>query len=147
MEKRTMKTKHHKLQFADLPTDYAGLCGLLVPRPIHDRAGYGNALEILEAMAGFEEKFHEDQSDYFAAIADFVAAYEASMDTRRSPRHPLDMLKYLLQENGMTAADLSRLLGADRTLGGKILRGERNLTVPHLRILSERFKVDPSLFI
>ena len=142
-----MKTKHKKLQFADMPTDYAGLCGMLVPRPIHDRAGYGNALEILEAMAGFEQRFNEDQSDYFASIADFVAAYEASTETRKKPRRPLDMLKYLLQENGMTAADLSRLLGSDPSLGGKILRGERNLTVPHLRILSERFQVDPSLFI
>lgn len=47
----------------------------------------------------------------------------------------------------MKAADLSRLLGADRTLGAKILRGERNLTVPHLRILAERFKVSPALFV
>ncbi len=144
-----MKTKHHKLKFADLPADYAGLCGVLVPRPIHDKATYENALEVIEAMAGFEENFNEDQGDYFAVIADFVGAYEdaqkAGQDSNLRP--PLESLKYLLEENAMTAADLSRLLGADRTLGAKILRGERNLTVPHLRILSERFKVSPALFV
>jgi HTH-type transcriptional regulator/antitoxin HigA len=144
-----MKTKHDKIKFSDLPTDYAGLCAVVVPRPIHDRASYENALEIIEALAGFEEDFNEDQSDYFAVIADFVGAYE---DSRRqgkesNPRSPLAALKYLLEENGMTAADFSRLLGTDRTLGAKILRGERNLTVPHLRILSDRFKVSPALFI
>ena len=79
----------------------------------------------------------------------FVAGYESSQHTtlESRPRVPLENLKYLLEENGMTAADLSRLLGTDRTLGAKILRGERNLTVPHLRILSERFRVSPALFI
>ena len=144
-----MKTKHSKMKFATLPTDYAGLCGVVVPRPIHDRSSYENSLEIIEAMAGFEESFNQDQNDYFSVIADFVAAYEDSQHPRRdsNPRPPLKALKYLLEENNLTASDLSRLLGADRTLGAKILRGERNLTVPHLRLLAKRFKVNPALFI
>ena len=141
-----MKTQHRKLKFSDLPTDYASLCSLLVPRPIHDRVGYENASEIIEAMAGFEDSFNDDQNDYFTVIADFVAAYEDSQRRWRDSS-PLAMLKYLLKENKLGAADLSRLLGSDRTLGSKILRGERNLTVPHLRILSKRFKVSPALFI
>lgn len=140
--------KRRKLKFADLPRDYTGLCGVVVPRPIHDRSGYENALEVLEAMAGFEDGFNEDQNDYFAVIADFVATYEDAQEGRQdSNLRPLDILKHLLEENGLGAADLSRLLGADRTLGAKILRGERNLTVPHLRILAERFRVSPALFI
>jgi len=143
-----MKTKSRNLKFADLPTDYLGLCGVFVPRPIHDRTGYENALEIIEAMAGFEEEFNADQNDYFGVIADFVAAYESSNMKREAVRpKPLTVLRHLLEENGMSAGDLSRLLGADRTLGAKILRGDRNLTVPHLRILARRFKVSPDLFI
>ena len=79
-----MKVKHPKIKFADLPADYAALCGIVVPRPIHDRNGYRNALEVIEAMAGFEESFSEDQTDYFSAIADFAAAYEDS--DRKSTR-------------------------------------------------------------
>jgi len=119
-----------------------------VPRPIHDRSGYENALEIIEAMAGFEEEFNADQNDYFGVIADFVATYESSNMKREAARpKPLTVLRHLLEENGMSAGDLSRLLGTDRTLGAKILRGDRNLTVPHLRILARRFKVSPDLFI
>jgi len=57
-----MKTKLNKIKFADLPAAYAELCGVVVPRPIHDRSGYENALEILEAMAGFGEDFNEDRT-------------------------------------------------------------------------------------
>ena len=59
----------------------------------------------------------------------------------------LDSLKHLLQENGMNASDLARLLGVHASMGSKILRGERALTVDHLKKLASRFKVRPGLFI
>ena len=43
--------------------------------------------------------------------------------------------------------DLARLLDVHPSMGSKILRGERSLTVEHLRKLCERFKVNPRLFI
>jgi antitoxin component HigA of HigAB toxin-antitoxin module len=39
------------------------------------------------------------------------------------------------------------LLGAHRTLGGMILRGERKLTVDHVRALSAHFGVSADLFL
>jgi HTH-type transcriptional regulator/antitoxin HigA len=59
----------------------------------------------------------------------------------------VDVLKHLLEENRLTAADLSRILGGSRNLGAMILRGERNLTLPHVRKLAARFKVGAELFI
>ena len=56
-------------------------------------------------------------------------------------------VKHLLEENGMNASDLARLLDIHPTMGSKILRGERSLTVDHLRKLCERFKVNPRLFM
>lgn len=56
-------------------------------------------------------------------------------------------LKHLLEENQMNASDLARLLGVHPSLGSKILKGERSLTVAHLRKLAERFKVSPGLFL
>ena len=58
---------------------------------------------------------------------------------------PLDVLKDLMERHDMTASDLGRLLG-DRSLGSRILRGKRELSKKHIQILSERFKVSPSLF-
>lgn len=39
-----MNTKQ-TLTFEKMPKDYAGLCGLFLPRPIHDRVGYENNVE------------------------------------------------------------------------------------------------------
>ena len=47
----------------------------------------------------------------------------------------------------MNASDLARLLGVHVGMGSKILKGERSLTVEHLRKLADRFKVRPELFL
>jgi HTH-type transcriptional regulator/antitoxin HigA len=59
----------------------------------------------------------------------------------------VDMLKHLLDENNLAAADLSRILGGSRNLGSMILRGDRNLTLTHVRKLAAHFKVSPELFV
>ena len=59
---------------------------------------------------------------------------------------PLDALKALLAEHGMSASDLGRLLG-NRTLGTPILSGRRALSKAHIKKLAEHFKVEPGLFL
>lgn len=142
---KTMKTKT-RLRFESLPKDYTGLCGVLPPRVIHDRADYDNVSEVADAMAGHEGGFTEDQADYFDTLCALMEAYEA--DVEPLPKgSPLRALKFLLNEHGLTGADLSALLGASRALGPMILRGERNLTVEHVKRLAEHFKVEPALFL
>jgi antitoxin component HigA of HigAB toxin-antitoxin module len=57
------------------------------------------------------------------------------------------MLRSLMDERGMSAADLGRLLDVHRSHAARILRGKRALTVDHLRVLAENFHVRPDLFI
>jgi antitoxin component HigA of HigAB toxin-antitoxin module len=49
--------------------------------------------------------------------------------------------------HGMSAADLSRILGTSRNLGAMILRGERQLTLAHVRTLAKHFCVSADLFL
>lgn len=143
-----MKTarKNH-LRFADLPDEYAALCRFHLPRPIHEKAEYENALEIVAAFAGFEDEMTADQEDYFDLLSAILEAWESSRlkKTRQVP--PLERLKHLLDEHGMKAADLSRLLGASRQLGPMILRGERAITVDHARTLGAHFGLPAGAFI
>jgi len=53
----------------------------------------------------------------------------------------------MIEENGMSAAVLSRLLGADRSLGVRILNGDRNLTIEHIKKLAQRFQVPMETFL
>ena len=143
-----MKTAKSKLQFASLPKDYAGLCRLHLPRPLHDRVDLDNTTEIADAMAGFDEQFTPDQEDYFDLLCRLIEDYEkAHVKWPRKKLSGPDRLRHLLAENKMTAADLARLLGVHRTLGAMILRGERQLTVSHIKVLASRFAVSGDLFL
>lgn len=128
-----------------MPRNYQGLLSLHMLRPIHDKIDYGNALEVLDALAG--HKLTGDQEDYFEALSLFVEAYESAHLPGLPVKRGLPLLRHLMEENGMSAADLSRLLGADRSLGVRILNGEWNLTIEHVKKLALRFRVSVEIFL
>lgn len=133
-------------QFASLPKDYAGLCRRYVPRPLHDAADYAAARQAIEPLLGFEEQLNADQVDYIEAVSSFIEVFDRT-EVKWPKSTPLATLKFLLEQHDMSAADLSRTLGADRSLGPKLLRGERHLTVNHIRILARYFNVEPGIFV
>lgn len=140
-----MKTEK-ALQYPSLPKDYPGLCRLLMPRPIHDRVEYGNVAELTDAMALWQDEFTPDQADYFNLLCGLIEEFDR--EQVRWPKVSVQArLQHLIQEAGLSAADLSRLLGGSRNLGAMILRGDRNLTVAHIRKLADHFRVSPELFI
>ncbi len=146
-----MKTATHTSvtrpeSFAALPKDYIGLCQRYVPRPLHDATDYAAARQAIEPLLGFEDRLHADQVDYLEAISSFIEAYD---QTRlKWPKDAArDTLKFLLKQHDLSAADLSRILGSDRSLGPKLLRGERRLTVDHIRTLARRFNVEPGVLL
>ena len=140
-----MKMTQAKIEFAKLPKDYAGLCRLLTPRPIHDKADSDNVTEITDAMAG--HKLTADQEDYFDLLCRLIEDSEKEQGLPAPKASGLDVLKHLLEAHNMTAADLARLLDVHRTHGAMILRGERQLTVAHVRTLAKHFNVSADLFI
>ncbi len=140
-----MKTKT-VVRFAELPRDYAGLCRVLMPRPVHDAIGYANVAEITDAMALHEDDFTLDQRDYFDLLCSLLEEHDRDRPPLPKPSVKA-RLKHLLEEAGMSAADLSRLLGGSRNLGAMILRGDRNLTLAHVRKLAAHFRVSAELFV
>ena len=138
-----MKTR--ALTHDDIRETYAELVGLFMPRPLHDEVDYRNALNVLDAMAGFE--MNSDQEDYFEAIATFVEKYEGERHAIDDPKiTPVELLRSLMSEHGMSESDLGRLLG-DRSLGHRILSGERELSKTHIRILAEHFSLNPGALL
>ena len=130
-----------------LPRRFAELVQLMPPQAILDEVQYANTLDLIDRLMA-SGQLTAGQSLYLETLVQLVQAYEAehlAIDT--SDISGLDSLKHLLAENQMTASDLARILGVHPSLGSKILRGERALTVDHIRQLAKRFKVSPQLFI
>ncbi len=138
-----MKTK--TLTHRNIPKSYEGLVRLFMPRPLHDDVDYRNAVAVLDAMAGF--KLNADQEDYFEAIATFVEKYEAEHHAIDGTQMtPVQLIRSLMKEHDMSESDLGRLLG-DRSLGHRILSGERELSKVHIRTLAEHFALNPAALL
>ncbi len=131
--------------FSELPTTYTALCGLHLPRPIHTAAEAKAATAVVETMVG--HKLNRDQEDYLEAVAHFLDEHDRKTQPALPKASGVAVLKHLLEDRGMTGADLSRLLGGSRTLGPMILRGDRRLTVDHVRTLAKVFGVNPSVLL
>ena len=130
---------------AKMPTRYAELVALHMPRPIHDRVAYDNTVEVIDALAG--HRLNADQDDYLELLGQLVETYEAA-HLRPYPKvKGIDALKFLLSEHQLTGDDLAKLLSVDRSTAYKILKGTRNLTTDHIGILRDRFSVSAELFI
>jgi HTH-type transcriptional regulator/antitoxin HigA len=133
-------------QYADIPQTYDELLVLHPLRPIHNDVELEHATTIIDMLAGHD--LNVDQADYLDVLSTQVEAYENTHNPLDDPALcGLDILRALLAEHGMSAADLARLLGVHRSMGSKLLKGERALTARHLQKLGERFKVSAALFL
>jgi HTH-type transcriptional regulator / antitoxin HigA len=80
-----------------------------------------------------------------AAQARLVEAYERVRWPRRTPTLP-SLLTYLMDQHGLTRADLVPLLGTASRVS-EVLNGKRELSMSMVRNLRERFQVSADLLI
>jgi len=130
-----------------LPGRFEDLVELMPPRALMDNVHYENTVEMIDHLMA-SGKLTKGQELYMETLVQLVEAYEAqhhAIDT--TGLSGIDALRQLLAANDMNASDLARLLEVHASMGSKILKGERSLTVEHLRKLADRFKVRPELFM
>jgi HTH-type transcriptional regulator / antitoxin HigA len=80
-----------------------------------------------------------------AAQARLVEAYERNRWPRRTATLP-DILRYLMEQHGLTRADLVPILGTPSRVS-EILRGKRELSMTMVRKLRDRFHISADLLI
>ena len=129
-----------------LPGTFGELNAELPLRPIRDEVDYDNAIEMTDRLAVLDERT-ADQQDYLETLTELIGKYEDEHFARDfSNISPLDALRSLCEQNGIGASALGELLG-NRSLGSKILRGQRQLSKEHIRKLCDRFAVSADLFL
>lgn len=112
--------------------------------PIHKEADYKKAIGAVDRLVGRE--LSGVQREYLESLSILISDYEGAHFGIDEGMSPLEVVRFLVEENGMTASELGMILG-DRSLGSRILRGERGLSKAHIRRLADRFCVSAALFI
>src|SRR5207245_7965262 len=128
MEGRTMSEQQRQnttlMRYEDVPKTYDQLLAMHPLRPIHNDVELEQATEMIDILAGHD--LNTDQADYLDVLSTLVEAYESTYYPVGAPAVcGLDALRALLADHGMSAADLARLLGVHRSMGAKLLKGER----------------------
>lgn len=139
-----MTAKHLRLP-AEVPETYEELVRLYPPRKIRDQIELGNVTELTDWLS-LRAK-NEAQLDYLELLGDLIDTYETPPGKSDKPADPLETLRYLVEENGITTRGLGKILGVDHSVAARILTGERSITVEHAKTLGARFNVEPQLFL
>ena len=138
-----MKTKGRAVR-----DDYLELVRRFPLRPIRSDAAYDAAVDMISSLAvRGEADLGADEGDYLDVLSDLVGKYE-EIHYRLPARAatPLERLRHLVEQAGLSASDLGRLLG-NRGLGATLLAGRRELSKAHIRILADHFRVEPGYFL
>jgi HTH-type transcriptional regulator/antitoxin HigA len=140
-----MQTKAKVPAMKTLPSSFAELCSVHPPRPIADDVDYENTVEVVDRLATLEGR-SADQEQYLETLSILIEKYDRDHLEEMEVSKPVDRLRRLLDNHGMNASDLGRILG-NRSLGAAILRGDRAVSKANAVKLAEHFKMSPAAFL
>lgn len=113
-----------------------------IPR---NESEYERLLKFLTELMEFSRhKKDERVTSLLKVIAKNIESYESIHYPTKSST-PVEVLEFLMEEHGLSQSDLPEI--GSQSLVSKIISGERQLTLEHIRQLSKRFNVLPSVFV
>ena len=109
---------------------------------IENEADHAQAKALVEKLLG-----SDDPADLarMAAQARLIEAYERVRWPRHAPSLP-DLLTYLMDQHGLSRADLVPLLGTPSRVS-EVMTGKRELSMSMVRKLRDRFHISADLLI
>jgi len=123
--------------------EYAKLLADMLPHVIHaeeENERYTAALEVLLAK--------RDRTPEESRIVELLTLLIENFEEKNyslPPATPRDVVRHLMESNGLRQVDLIDVFGAESTVS-EVLNGKRDLAKSHIEKLSLRFNVSPELF-
>jgi HTH-type transcriptional regulator / antitoxin HigA len=114
-------------------------------RPIRTEDELDAASAIIDELTDRDD-LSPTEADFLDVLGDLVEKYE---DAHVEMPHVSDaeMLRSLMDENGVSQADVVRGAGISKTVLSLVLNGKRDLTREHIEALSKYFSVSPAAFL
>ena len=112
---------------------------------IHNKHDYELAVNMLNQLLD-EVGDNEKHPLYgFLEVLGIVIENYESEHYKWDELEGVDVLKYLMQEHGLNQDDLPEI--GSQGVVSEILNGKRELNVKQIQKLSDRFKVNPAVFL
>jgi HTH-type transcriptional regulator / antitoxin HigA len=111
----------------------------------HNEKDYNNLVNLLDSL--IDEVGNNEShplSSLMETIGSLIEAYE-SQNYPDIEGNPINTLKTLMEEHGLKQSDLPEI--GSQGVVSEIISGKRQLNVRQLKLLSERFKVSPVVFV
>jgi len=113
-------------------------------RRLRSDAELDEAIAIIDELVTRKD-LTPGESDYLDVLSDLVHKYESTEDPI-SPASDAEVLRFLLESNGMGQTELAKRSGIAGSTISEILTGKRKLSRRHIAALSRVFHVSPAVF-
>ena len=112
-------------------------------RPIKNEQDYNLALERVNIL--FDAKPNTEEADELDILVTLIEKYEKIHYPIPEP-DPIEAIKFMMEQNGLTDADLGILLNS-RSRVSELFKRKRALTIKQIRILTAELHIPASILI
>lgn len=124
--------------------EYAHLLGEALPHVIHTESENERCTALLEGLLGKKLRTAEEKR-LAELLTLLIEEFEQQRYAPRRAAGPVDILRHLMDANGLRQVDLLDVFGTP-SIVSEVLSGKRELSKAHIARLSERFHLSPALF-
>jgi HTH-type transcriptional regulator/antitoxin HigA len=114
-------------------------------RPIRTEAELDAAFAMIDELTD-RDKLSAAEADYLDVLGNEVERYE-DQHVEMPRVSGAEMLRSLMEEKGVSQADVVRGTGISTTVLSLVLSGKRELTREHIETLSRHFGISPVVFL
>jgi HTH-type transcriptional regulator / antitoxin HigA len=126
------------------PREYVHLLSEALPHVIHSDAENERSSAVLETLLRKKKRTAEEKR-LAELLTLLIEEYEEKPFALRHRAEPVDILRDLMDANGLRQVDLLDVFGT-ASVASEVLSGKRDLSKAHISKLSQRFHVSPALF-
>ena len=111
----------------------------------HNEKDYNNLVNLLDSLI---DEVGNNESHLLSPLMETIGSLIEAYESQNYPDiggGPINALKTLMEEHGLKQSDLPEI--GSQGVVSEILSGKRQLNVRQLKLLSERFKVSPVVFV
>ena len=125
-------------------TTYSNLLAQAAPKVIETEIEYERILALTERLHFTKNRTAEERTLYKLLVT-LVELYESEHHPIPESK-PYEVLQHMMAASGMRQADLVGIIGSSGVVS-EIVNGKRAISKAQAKLLGERFKVSPSLFL